>query len=66
MLRSPDFSAVGDFNPTVTAMQKMNTLPFLPKQLVPLIVAALLPFLPVAAIEIPLQEILRQVWKLVK
>jgi hypothetical protein len=33
---------------------------------VPLIVAALLPFLPVAAIEIPLQEILRQVWKLVK
>jgi len=66
MLRAPDFSAVGDFNPTVTAMQKMNTLPFLPKQLVPLVVAALLPFLPVAAMEIPLKEILMQVLKLVK
>ncbi len=66
MLRAPDFSAVGDFSPTVTAMQKMNTLPFLPKQLVPLVVAALLPFLPVAAMEIPLKEILTQVWKLVK
>lgn len=66
MLRAPDFSAVGDFNPTVNAMQKMNTLPFWPKQLVPLVVAALLPFLPVAAMEIPLKEILMQVWKLVK
>jgi len=64
MLRAPDFSAVGDFNPAVTAMQKMNTLPFWPKQLVPLVVAALLPFLPVAAIEIPLTKILTQVWKL--
>ena len=66
MLHAPDFSAVGDFNPTVTAMQKMNTLPFWPKQLVPLVVAALLPFLPVAAMEIPLAEILAKVWKLVK
>jgi hypothetical protein len=44
----------------------MKMLPFLPKQLVPLVVAALLPFLPVAAIEIPLKEILSQIWKLVK
>jgi hypothetical protein len=66
MLRAPDFSAVIDFNSTVTAIQKMKTLPFWPKQLVPLVVAALLPFLPVAAIEIPLKEILSQIWKLVK
>jgi len=66
MLRAPDFSAVCDFNTTVIAIQKMNTLPFWPKQLVPLLVAALLPFLPVAAIEIPLKEILSQIWKLVK
>jgi hypothetical protein len=66
ILRAPDFSAVGDFNPTVTAIQKMNTLLFSPKQLVPLVVAALLPFLPVAAIEIPLKEILLQLLKLVK
>jgi hypothetical protein len=43
MLRAPDFSAVSDFNPTVTAIQKMNTLPFWPEQLVLLFVAALLP-----------------------
>jgi len=65
MLRAPDFSAVVDFNPTVVAIQKMNTLLFSPKQLVPLVIAALLPFLPVAAIEIPLKEILLQVLKLV-
>ncbi|MDH4268592.1 MAG: hypothetical protein OEW45_23480, partial [Deltaproteobacteria bacterium] len=66
MLRAPDFSAVGDFNPTVVAIQKMNTLPFWPKQLLPLVVAALLPFLPVAAIEIPLREVLLQLLKLVR
>jgi len=33
---------------------------------VPLVAAALLPFLPVAAIEIPLPETLMQVWKLMK
>lgn len=66
MLQAPDFSAVIDFNSTVTAMQKMKILPFGPKQLVPLVAAALLPFLPVAAIEIPLKEILSQIWKLVK
>ena len=66
MLRAPDFSAVVDFNPTVNVVQKMNTLLFSPKQLVALVVAALLPFLPVAAIEIPLKEILAQMWKLVK
>jgi hypothetical protein len=38
---------------------------FWPKQLVPLAVAALLPFLPAVAIEIPLKEVLSQVLKLV-
>jgi len=52
--------------PTVTAIQKMDTLPFRPKQLLPLVIAALLPFLPVAAIEIPLKEILVQVLKMLK
>jgi len=66
LLRAPDFSAVVDFNPTVVAIQKMNTLLFSPKQLVPLVIAALLPFLPVAAIEIPLKEILLQMWRLVQ
>ena len=66
MLRAPDFSAIVDFNPTVVTIQKMNTLLLSVRQLVPLAVAALLPFLPVAALEIPLKEILLQVLKLVK
>jgi hypothetical protein len=65
ILREPDFSAVSDFNATVAAVQKMKTLPFGLKQLVSLAVAALLPFLPVVAIEIPLKEVLLQVLKLV-
>lgn len=39
---------------------------FWPKELVPLAVAALLPFLPVMAIEIPLKEVLLQVLKLIR
>ncbi len=66
ILQTPDFSAICDLNSTVTGIGKMNTLPFWPKQLIPLAVAALLPFVPVAAIEMPLKEIVLQVWKLVK
>lgn len=65
-LREPDFSAVASFGSTVAAVHKMNLLPFQAKQLVPLVVAALLPFLPVAAMEISLKEILALAWKLVK
>ena len=66
MLRAPDFSAVSDLRPTVTAIHKMNTLPFWLKQLVPLVVVALLPFLPVATIQTPFKEILLQIMKMVK
>jgi len=66
MLQAPDFSAVCDYTTTVLTIRKMNTLPFWPKQLVPLIVAALLPFLPVAAMQIPLKEIMLQILKLLK
>jgi hypothetical protein len=57
---------ISNATPTVAAIQKMNTLPFRPRQLVPLVVAAVLPFLSVAAIEMPLKEILSQLWKLLK
>jgi len=66
MLESPDFSAVCDFAQTVMTIRKMSTLPFWWKQLVPLAVAALLPFLPVAAIEIPLKEIALRLLNLVR
>jgi len=64
MLCAPDFSAVSGYGQTA-AVAKMSKLPFSPRQLMPLIVAALLPFLPVAAMQIPLKEILAQVWKLI-
>ena len=66
MLQAPDFSAVGDLTMTVKAIGKMNTLPFSWRQLAPLVVAALLPFVPVACIEVPVKEVLLRVLKLVK
>lgn len=64
--RAPDFSSVDHLNATVAAVHRMNTVPFLRKQLIPLAVAVLLPFVPVAAIEMPLDEIVSQVWQLVR
>jgi hypothetical protein len=66
MLQAPDFSAAGDLMLMVSTARKMHTLPFWPRQLVPLVAAALLPFVPVAAMQIPLKEILLRVLKLVR
>jgi len=65
MLEAPDFSAVIDLSTTVANARSMSTFPFRLKQLVPLALAALLPFVPVAAIETPLTEILKQMMKLI-
>jgi len=65
MLEAPDFSAVADLNTTVANARSMNTLPFRLKQLLPVAFAALLPFVPVAAIETPLTEIVKAMLKLV-
>ena len=62
--RAPDFSAVDHLNATVAAVHRMNTLPFLRKHLIPLAAAVLIPFLPVAATQIPFDEILAQAWRL--
>ena len=51
---------------TVKTIGKMNTLPFSWRQLAPLVIAALLPFVPVACIEVPAKEVLLRVLKLVK
>jgi hypothetical protein len=60
MLQAPDFSALADFNATVSSVHEMKMLPFGLKQLIPLAVAALLPFLPAVAIEIPLKRSCRR------
>ena len=65
MLEAPDFSSVADLGATGATARSMNTLPFRLKQLVPLALAAILPFVPVAAIQTPLPEILKKMLKLV-
>jgi hypothetical protein len=66
MLSAADFSAVGDLGVTVATARNVNTFPFQLKQLVQLVVAALLPFLPVAAIETPVKEILTKMLHLIR
>ncbi len=64
LLGSQDFSAVIDLSSTVQNVHSMRLLPFKYRELVPLIVATLAPFLPVLALEIPVKEILKTLMKL--
>ena len=64
--RAPDFSSVDHLNATVASVHRMNTLPFLRKHLIPLAAAVLIPFLPVAMLEFPIDEILSQLWNLLR
>jgi hypothetical protein len=58
MLEVQDFSAVIDLNETVNKVHQMTRLPFRRSQLLELIAAALLPFLPVLALQIPIKDLL--------
>jgi hypothetical protein len=58
MLDVPDFSAVIDLNATVDKVHQMTRLPFHRNQFLGLIAAALLPFLPVLALQIPIKDLL--------
>lgn len=58
MLEVQDFSAVIDLNSTVNTVHQMAWLPFHRNQLLEVIVAALLPFLPVLALQIPIKDLL--------
>lgn len=58
MLGLQDFSAVIDLDSTVDKVHQMRRLPFTRNQLTELIVAALLPFLPVALLQIPIADLL--------
>jgi hypothetical protein len=58
LLEAPDFSAVIDLNSTVNVVHQMARFPISGSDLVELIVAALLPFLPVVALQIPVEELL--------
>lgn len=64
MLAVQDFSAVIDLMSTVDGVLKMKIVPHRRQALQPLVIAIVLPFLPVAALQIPLEEILKQLLKL--
>lgn len=65
LLSVQDFSAVIDLNSTVYNVRRISLVPVQWRQIGSLIACTLLPFLPVAALEIPVTEILQQVLKLV-
>jgi hypothetical protein len=58
MLTQSDFSAVIDLNSTVDKVHQMNRFPIRRSQLMGLVTAALLPFLPVALLQIPIKDLL--------
>jgi hypothetical protein len=64
MLSVQDFSAVIDLMSTVDGALKMKIVPLRRQALQTLIIAVVLPFLPVAALEFPLEEILKQLLKI--
>ena len=63
-LKVTDFSATTDLYGIVANVRKMNVFPIGIKSLNPLLIATLLPFVPVFLIAIPLKELLKQLAKL--
>ncbi len=59
LLEVPDFSAVIDLSSTVGTVHQMSRFPIPGRVLVELIVATLLPFLPVLALQIPIKDLLQ-------
>ncbi len=57
---SPDFSALVDLQGSYEVALKMKTFPIQRALLIPLVLAVLLPMVPVAAIELPVIEVLKQ------
>jgi len=64
MLSVADFSEVTDLSSILERVQQVRLVPFRRTQLSPLAVAALLPFVAVLALEIPIEEILKQLLRM--
>ena len=60
VLEVPDFSATTDLYQVVSNVYNMETIPLDLKDLIPLAIATLLPFVPVALMAVPLDVLLRQ------
>jgi hypothetical protein len=63
-LEVPDFSATTDLYQMVSNVREMSEVPFDRKQLLSLVIAVLVPFLPVALAAVPLRTVLESVVKL--
>ena len=63
-LESPNFSATTDLYQIVTNVHEMSPLPFELRGLVSLIVATLLPFIPVIVMTMPIKQILQELVRL--
>ena len=64
LLSVADFSEATDLSQILERVQLVKLLPFRHKQLLPLIVAALSPFVLVATLEFPVEEIAKQLLKM--
>ena len=64
MLSVADFSEATDLSSILDRVQQSRLMPFRQKQILPLIFAALLPFVAVLALEIPVEDILKQLLKM--
>jgi hypothetical protein len=60
-LEVPDFSAMTDLYQVVGNVYQVTDLPFGLKDLTPVVIAALIPFIPVVLMTVPLAEILNTV-----
>jgi len=65
MLGIADFSEVTDFSSILERVQATRLIPIQPKQILPLVCAVLLPFLLVLPLLVPLDEIVKQLLKMV-
>lgn len=54
---SPDISALADMGGSYTVIEDMRTVPVAPKLLIPLVLALVLPLLPLALTMVPLESL---------
>ncbi|WPU63203.1 hypothetical protein [Peredibacter starrii] len=65
ILQDEDFQSIDSNNAVIARVHSMRLVPFSLKDLVPLLVAILLPFIPVVAIKVPWKVLLAQITKVI-
>ena len=65
ILQAEDFQSIDSNNAVIARVHNMRLVPFSIKDLIPLLVAILLPFLPVIAIKVPWKVLMGQVAKVI-